>query len=98
MPAVSVDGHMTNIHSSFLPGTASASIDNFTIAGKAVLRQGDAIATHGHVTDPKLKHILPTISEGANTFSVAGKPIVRLGDGTSCGAQMAQGISSFTVG
>ncbi|SFD17151.1 Zn-binding Pro-Ala-Ala-Arg (PAAR) domain-containing protein, incolved in TypeVI secretion [Pseudoalteromonas denitrificans DSM 6059] len=98
MPAVSVDGHMTNLHSSFLPGTASQSIGSFTVAGKGVLRKGDAISTHGHLTDPKLKHILPSISQGAATFTVAGKPIVRLGDGTSCGAKMAQGISSFTVG
>jgi len=98
MPAVSVDGHITNIHSNFLPGTASASIGNFTIAGKAVLRKGDAISTHALSTDPKVKHISPSISEGAATFTVAGKAIVRLGDATSCGAKMALGISSFTVG
>ncbi len=98
MPQVSLDGHITDVHNNFLPGTAAASLTNFTITGKAVLRKDDLVSTHVLSTDPKVTHVLPSISSGANNFTVAGKPIVRIGDDVSCGGKMALGISSFTVG
>ncbi|CAH9055108.1 hypothetical protein PSECIP111951_01174 [Pseudoalteromonas holothuriae] len=98
MPAISLDGHITNVHVGFLPGSASASQTSFTVAGKPALRQGDSISTHSMIADPKTKHIAKTISQGAGSFTIAGKAVARIGDPTSCGGKMVLGEGSFTVG
>ncbi|MBD1581288.1 PAAR domain-containing protein [Pseudoalteromonas sp. S16_S37] len=98
MPAISLDGHLTNVHVGFLPGTASATQASFTVAGKPALRVGDPISTHSMIADPKTKHIGKKIAQGAGTFTIAGKAVARIGDATNCGGAMALGEGSFTVG
>ncbi|NOU49485.1 hypothetical protein HG263_02845 [Pseudoalteromonas sp. JBTF-M23] len=98
MPAISLDGHITNVHVGFLPGSASATQSKFTVAGKSALREGDSISTHSMIADPKQKHIGKKISQGAGSFSIAGKAVARIGDPTNCGGKMMLGEGSFTVG
>lgn len=98
MPQVSLDGHLTDVHALFLAGAGTATVSNFTIGGIAPLRVGDEISTHVYSLDPKVKHEKITIAAGAGTFTVGGKPIARLGDPCGCGATMAQGFATFTVG
>ena len=98
MPAISLDGAMTNVHVGFLPGQASATQGSFTVAGKPVLRQGDPISTHAMIADPKVKHAGMNLAAGASSLTVAGKAVARVGDMTSCNGQLAQGEGSFSVG
>ncbi|RJE78126.1 hypothetical protein CWB96_18485 [Pseudoalteromonas citrea] len=98
MPAISLDGAMTNVHALFLPGKASATQGSFTVAGKPALREGDPISTHVLSTDPSVKHEGKAISAGAGSFTIEGKAVARIGDPTNCDGQLAQGEGGFTVG
>ncbi|WDE04657.1 PAAR domain-containing protein [Thalassomonas viridans] len=98
MPQVSLNGHVTDVHSLFLPGAGIATVGNFTIGGIAPLRVGDEISTHVLSTDPKVKHEKITIAAGSGSFSIGGKAVARLGDACGCGAKMAQGFATFSAG
>ncbi|KAF7769998.1 hypothetical protein PCIT_a2932 [Pseudoalteromonas citrea] len=98
MPAISLDGAMTNVHVGFLPGKASATQSSFTVAGKPALRKGDPISSHSLIMDPKVKHAGMKIAMGAGSFTIAGKAVARVGDLTSCLGMLAQGEGSFSVG
>ena len=98
MPAVCHNTHITNVHSSFIPGIASATATNFSVAGQAILRVGDTVSTHpcpGHSVPP---HVNASITAGAAKFTVGGKAAVRINDPLSCGAKMAMGVANFTIG
>ncbi|ESP95456.1 MULTISPECIES: PAAR domain-containing protein [Pseudoalteromonas] len=98
MPAISVDGAITDVHVGFAPGTISASQTSFTVGGIAALRVGDSISDHVLIADPKVKHSGMVVAAGASTFTIAGKPVARLGDPTNCGGKIAVGVGSFTIG
>ncbi|MCF2856451.1 PAAR domain-containing protein [Pseudoalteromonas sp. SMS1] len=98
MPAISVDGAITDVHAGFAPGTISASGPKFTVGGVPVLRVGDSVSEHVYIPDPKVKHSGMVVAAGASTFTIGGKAVARLGDPTNCGAKIAIGVGSFTVG
>ncbi|MBQ4844959.1 PAAR domain-containing protein [Pseudoalteromonas sp. MMG005] len=98
MPAISLDGAMTNVHVGYLPGKASATQGSFTVSGKPALREGDPISTHALIADPQVKHVGMKVSMGASSFTIEGKAVARIGDPTDCGGQLAQGEGGFTVG
>ncbi|MDK2594634.1 PAAR domain-containing protein [Pseudoalteromonas obscura] len=98
MPAISVDGAMTDVHGGYAPGTISASGPKFTVGGVDVLREGDSISDHVLISDPKVKHSGMVVQAGAPNFTIGGKAVARLGDPTNCGGKIAIGVGSFTVG
>jgi len=98
MPAVALDGAITNVHVGFAPGVINATQSSFTVGGKPMLRQGDPVGDHVLMADPTKKHMGMSVSAGASTFTVAGKPVARMGDATNCGGLIAIGFGSFSVG
>jgi uncharacterized Zn-binding protein involved in type VI secretion len=98
MPAVSHNGHSTNVHSGFVPGVAIATAINFTVAGQPILRVGDMVTPHPKPGTTVPPHVAATVSAGAPTFTVAGQAVARVDDPLSCGAKMAQGVANFVIG
>lgn len=98
MPAISVDGAITDIHGGYAPGVISASGPKFTVGGIDVLREGDSISVHVYMPDPKVNHSGKVVQAGAPNFTIGGKAVARLGDPTDCGGKIAIGVGSFTVG
>ncbi len=82
-------GHDGYPATAIISGSSTVKID-----GKAVARQGDALAPHDKPKHPSHPRV---IKEGSSTVNIEGLPAARVGDGVSCGGVIVGG-SSVNIG
>ena len=95
MPAIVVQGELSQGHPKFLPVAAIPSQSNVFIGASLVILEGDAYEPHTRIVDPNDTHI-PTAAAGSPTVFIGGVGVVRDGDPLSCG-DTADTQSNFSV-
>ena len=98
MPAIVVEGELSQCHDAFPPVPAIPGSPKVTIEGKKVILEGDSYAPHNHGAHySKHPHPhIPKASVGSPTVFVNGKGVVRDGDPLDCG-DTADTQSNFSV-
>ena len=95
MPAIVVEGELSQGHDHFPPVPAIPGSPKVTIEGKKVILEGDSYAPHHHGGDHPHLHT-PIASVGSPTVFVNGIGVVRDGDPLNCG-DAADTQSNFSV-
>ena len=95
MPAIVVEGELSQGHDAFPPVPAIPGSPKVTIEGKKVILEGDSYAPHHHGGDHPHLHT-PIASVGSPTVFVNGIGVVRDGDPLNCG-DAADTQSNFSV-